>query len=773
MTTKSFATVTATAPIPCPVATPSAGVDDLRDYVFTTKYARWSPAATRRETYAESVDRVMDMHVRRYGHIPGLAPDLAEVRAAMKDRLIYGSQRAMQFGGKPIEEKHARMYNCTVSYCDRPQFFNEAEWLLLCGCGVGFSVQHHHIDRLPSIAQPTGKAVHRIDDTIEGWSDAIGALVSGYFTADQPFPAYAGKRVTFDASGVRPKGAKLSSGNAKAPGPEPLLRSLEAMRSVMESRLDAVGGSGHLRPIDAYDMIMHASNAVLSGGQRRSATICVFSPDDHEMASAKTGDWFLTNPQRGRSNNSALLLRDETSYEQFSALINQVKEFGEPGFVWADNRDILFNPCVEIGMYPVDTTSGRSGWAFCNLSGINMKACNTEAQMARAARTAAVLGTLQAGFTEFPYLGETTERIVRREALLGVSMTGMMDNPSIALDPMVQRRMATLVLEENRRVAEIIGINPAARTTCVKPEGTTSCIMGTASGIHPHHAGRYFRTVQANTSEAPGQYFQAHNPRAVQSSVWNPNGTDWVLSFPVEVAESAKTKDSMTGIDLLKAVVTTQQNWVAAGKRETSQAWLSHNVSNTITVKDDEWDEVARFIFANRAHLAGVSLLPATGDLEYPQAPFTEVWTHDQITNAYGVGAMFASGLIVDGLHAFRDDLWAACDCALGRGQKLDMPVLDGDSAQAVHGYRAATDLVLAKKDWVRRSHKFADNYFNGDRKRMTHCLKRVHYAKAWEDITREWQSVDYTLMPEARDTTKAVESDTACGGGKCEIITG
>ncbi len=747
-------------------------LSQLQDYAFNTKYARWNPALGRRETYAEAVDRVFSMHEAKYANKP-VAADVAFAKEAAKERLVLGSQRALQFGGKPVMDKNARLYNCTVSYCDRPRFFQESLWLLLCGCGVGFSVQHHHVAKLPPISRPGDeKATFVVPDSIEGWSDALGALMSAYFTADQPFPEYFGKQVVFDFSLVRPAGSPLSSGIGKAPGAGPLKRSLEHIRLVLENRLVSVGSGCPLPSIDAYDIVMHASDAVLAGGVRRSATICIFSVDDDSMITAKTGDWFIKNPQRGRSNNSALLLRDKTTFEQFNGLMTSVKEFGEPGFVWADSTEIMYNPCVEIGMYPVDESTGATGWAFCNLCELNVKACTTPEIFARACKAAAILGTLQAGYSDFDYLGATTERIVRREALLGCSMTGMMDNPKIAFDPQIQRDMAQLILDVNEDMARKLGINPAARATCVKPAGTTSCILGTASGIHAHHARRYFRRVQANIGEAPYQYFKAHNLRAVERSVWNPNGTDAVITFCIEVPESARTLNDVGAVDLLSYVKLTQENWVNYGKRadRCTAPWLRHNVSNTITVRDHEWEEVAQFIYHHRDAFAGVSLLPMGGDLDYPQAPFCAVWTFDDIVKEYGVGSLFASGLIVDGMHAFSDDLWAACACALGTGHSLDLPKLEAGKEQDLEVLQGQIKKLLAQKDWVRRSHKFAKNYFGGDIRRMTYCLKRVHNCKMWEDLQREYIPVDYTMMIEESDETKLVDA-VACSGGKCDIV--
>ncbi len=744
----------------------------LQDYVFTSKYSRYLPEMQRRETFDEAVERVIGMHRRHFAAKNIDVEDLLAVaEQGMKARRVLGSQRAMQFGGEPILRKHARLYNCTTSYCDRPRFFQESLWLLLCGTGVGFSVQRHHIAKLPAIARPLGEVVdYQVPDTIEGWADALGVLLSSYFVERQPFPDFAGKYVRFDYARVRPKGAAISSGMGRAPGPEPLRRSLELIRGL----LDRCAGDGtvSLRSIDAYDVMMHASDAVLSGGVRRSASICLFSPDDEAMATAKTGNWFVENPQRARSNNSAMLLRGSTTREQFARLMKSVREFGEPGFVWTDDLEATFNPCVEIGLYP--QVDGVSGFAFCNLCEINMGKVDSREAFLEAARAAAILGTLQADYTSFEYLGDVSERIARREALLGVSMTGMMEHPSIAFDPALQREVARHILEVNAEVAARIGLNPCARATCVKPAGTTSCILGTSSGIHPHHSRRYFRRAQASDDELMVDFYKAQNPLSVERSVWNPNGTDVVLTFCIEAGEEAVVKGDVTAVKLLEYVRLTKKNWVDAGKRpgRCAQPWLSHNVSNTISVKDEEWPEVEEYIYRNRDAFAGISLLPDGGDLDYPQAPFCEVLTAPDIVRTYGVGALFASGLIVDGLAAFDQNLWAACDAVLGRlSENFDvpLPVPHGTHPTIAAAMREVHEL---KKDWVRRARKFAENNFAGDVLKMSRCLKRVHNCKLWEDINRQHSPVDYTLMREEHDNTRVSET-IACGGGACDILTG
>ena len=744
----------------------------LQDYVFTSKYSRYLPEKQRRETFDEAVERVINMH-REHFKAKGMdVEDLLSVAGeAMHNRMVLGSQRAMQFGGKPILRKHARLYNCTTSYCDRPRFFQEALWLLLCGAGVGFSVQRHHVAKLPGVSRPQGEeATFVVPDTIEGWADALGVLLSTYFVSRQPFPEYAGKKVVMDYSLIRPKGSPLSSGMGRAPGPEPLRRSIGKIKELME-RLVADGDT-RMRSVDAYDLLMHASDAVLSGGVRRSATICLFSPDDEEMATAKTGNWFAENPQRARSNNSAMLLRKSTTPEQFGKLMKSVREFGEPGFVWTDDLEATFNPCVEIGLYP--QIDGESGFAFCNLCEINMGLVDSLEKFKAAGRAAAILGTLQADYTNFEYLGDTSARIARREALLGVSMTGMMEHPSVSFNPDFQREVAQLILDVNADVAKRIGLNPCARATCVKPAGTTSCILGTSSGIHPHHSRRYFRRAQANDDELMVDFYKAQNPLSVEKSVWNPNGTDVVITFCIQASDDAVIKDDVSAVNLLEYVKTTKSNWVDAGKRPEvcSQPWLSHNVSNTISVKDGEWEEVERYIYANRDFFAGVSLLPDGGDLDYPQAPFCSVLTADEIVATYGVAAMFASGLIVDGMAAFDHNLWLACDAALGRSTE---DYVNGaatiPSGTHPHIAKAMREVFGYKQDWVRRAKKFATNYFAGDTLKMTRCLKRINNCKLWEDLNRTYTPVDFTQMLEFEDNTEQMEAGAACAGGKCEVL--
>jgi hypothetical protein len=1130
-------------------------IKSLQEYTRFSKYARFNPEKGRRESWEEQVERVFNMHKEKLGEdiCNELIDEIEFAQKMVVKKRVLGSQRALQFGGSPILKKNSRIFNCTVSYCDRPRFFQECMYLLLCGCGCGFSVQKHHVEKLPVIKIPSkGKKIFQIPDSIEGWSDCVGILMSSYFDSDlTEFQEYKGYEVEFDYSLIRKEGSPLSSGG-KAPGSEGLRRAIEKIRYLLNK---CSNHYNKLRPIDAYDICMHASDAVLSGGIRRSATIAIFSVDDEEMISAKTGSWFVDNPQRGRSNNSALLIRNETTPEQFSKLMKSVKEFGEPGFIWADEKDALYNPCVTLDgwihtdngpqkvesllntkfnaivngqsyestekgffktgenreIYKVHTNEGftfrstdnhkflikdgdfnvwkelseikigdkinlhnhenfnwegngteqegwllgsligdgtfatnyacldywgetrhemndiainfikqsnletyhdikgsnasinkrriqsvglmqlandfgiyqnkkditdeiemtsyefykgfirgyfdadgtvcsnhekgasvrlwsvsknnlervqrmllrmgiyskiyyeridsgyrklpdghgglkehlcqegheliiskssiiefykkigfsdrlkaavlyelvnsykrkvsessfiatvksinldgkedvydctisdvhafdlinsneeykksielekkrqnstnkLSGWSFCNLCEINMKKCKTEEDFLESCRAASIIGSIQASYDHFPYLGGVTDVIVKREALLGVSMTGMADSPEIAFNEEIQKKGAKLVLDVNEKISKIIGTNICARATCVKPAGSTSCILGSASGIHPHHAKRYLRRVQANKLEVPLQFFQKFNPLAIEESVWSANKTDVVVTFLCEVPDGVKTKNQVDALTLLENVKLTQQNWVEYGTRPeiSIRKWLRHNVSNTCTVKPEEWESVEKFIYENRKWFAGISLLPSSGDKDYPQAPFTAVYTPHETVRKYGDGSLFASGLIVDGHHAFNNDLWAACDCALGIGEVIDVESLrkkieiayitngqywkdEGLSTESPNNLLSAwlkhnVKNYNKKVDWVRRAKQFSERYFNNDLREMTYCLKDVYNWKVWCDLSREYVEVDWSQCFETEQGELDMGAGSACSGGQCEL---
>jgi ribonucleoside-diphosphate reductase alpha chain len=718
---------------------------ELSKYTFTSKYAKYIPDKNRRETWNETIDRVKNMHLKQF---PQIADDIEWAFDRVHSKLVLPAMRTLQYGGDPILKNNCRNYNCAGSYCDRIRFFQEIVFVLLSGTGAGFSVQKHHIAKLPpfNVKKTKESKVFVVPDTIEGWSDCFGVLISSYVDEQfASFPEYSGYNVDFDFSKLRPKGAKISSGG-KSPGYEPLYNALIKCTRVIDERLKT---SNKLRPIDAYDIVMHSSDCVISGGVRRSACISFFSIDDEEMMLAKTGNWFNENPQRGRSNNSVLLLRDSTSKEDFDKIIKSTQEFGEPGFSFASSLESLFNPCHEICFYAYDE-EGNSGWQFCNLTIANGKKLKTKEIFKEASRASAIIGTCQAAYTSFPYLGSTTESIVRREALLGCSMTGIMENPDVILNPDTQKEMAQYILDINEEFAAKININPCARATCIKPEGSSSAVLGTSSGIHPHHSRRYFRRVQANKLENVFNYFSKYNPQACEESVWSANKTDAVITFCVEVEKGSRLKNDVDAIQLLDTVKLTQQNWVEYGTRHShcTQDWLRNSVSNTISVRSNEWNEVSKFIYDNRQYYAGVSLLSDDGDKDYPQAPFCTVYTSSELLKTYGDGVLFCSGLIEKCLRLFNGNLWRACDYING------VFSVDGKD------YEELLNKAVA----------FSFKYFNGDIKKMSYALKDVFNLKLWNDLNRDYQEIEYTKMIEDSDNTN-FSGESACAGGKCEII--
>lgn len=591
----------------------------VADYIHASKYARYLPGEFRRELYHETVARGEEMHVRRFGRIEGMEAMIRRAYGLVRDKRVLPSMRSMQFGGAAIEANNNRMYNCTATLVDRPRVFAEAMFLLLSGCGVGYSVQYDHVERLPPVSFVDPKRVvhHVIQDTIEGWADSVDALIDSYLR---------GYTVEFAYHLIRPAGTPLVTSGGRAPGHLKLKEALERVRAV----LHAAQGT-QLRPIQCHRIMCHLADAVLSGGIRRSAMICLFSLDDSEMMNAKSDrDWFVREPWFANANNSVVLLRDGVQEKQFRRIFQRTRRFGEPGIFFVSCLDHVTNPCCEIGLNPVWIASDgtrHTGWAFCNLCEINAARVLSLESFKEAAWAATLIGTLQAAYTDMPYLGRVSEEIARRDALLGIGMTGMQESP-IACDPMAQRIVADGIVFWNAEFAAMIGINQAARTTTVKPSGTTTLELElVSSGIHPAHARRYIRRVVADEYEVVFQAFRARNPGMCEQM---PNGK-WVVSFPLEARPGTKLREDFTAIQFMELVRSTQLNWVVPGTvREDGNPGLRHNVSNTVTVRDHEWTEVEQFIWDNRWDLTGVSLLSDYGDTAYAFAPFEAIRTEAQ-----------------------------------------------------------------------------------------------------------------------------------------------
>lgn len=609
----------------------------LAEYVFKSKYARYNAEAGRRETWSEAVKRTAQMHRARFPHE---AAQIDEVEGALERREILPSMRGLQFAGAGVTRKNMRLYNCTSSYCDRPRFFAEALWLLLAGSGVGFSVQRHHTDKLPPISAPMSSAPYTVADSIEGWADATHALISAYMSG--------APRPLFDFSQVRPAGSPLSVGGT-APGPEPLRLALEGIEQVLR------GAEGRrLRPIEAFDCAMYLADCTRTAGTRRSATIAIFDADDEEMINAKTApEWYITHPHRARANISAVITPD-TPRERYSELFRAARTYGEPGLVYLDSTEWAVNPCVEILMCPTHIKHHgeqverytvelldparraeweaqgyrfESGWSACNLSTVNVAAARDAAHLAELARLASRLGTYQASYTDTGYLGATSRAIIEREALLGVSLCGMAARPDLTLDAETLEAAARAAVHENADTAARIGTRQASRVTCVKPEGTASLVLGTSSGIHPAHARRYLRRVQASERESVFQAYRATNPLAVEKSAW---GSDYAAIFACE--GEGTTRDELTALDLLARARVALSAWVKPGTaRPQRLVGACHNVSLTVSVQPDEWEAVEADLWEHRASYRGVSLLGATGDYDYPQAPFQAIYTDAEI----------------------------------------------------------------------------------------------------------------------------------------------
>ncbi len=569
--------------------------DILSDITVHMKYARYMPEKERRETWAEIVDRNKAMHIKNY---PDLREEIESTYRMVYDKKVLPSMRSMQFGGKPIEVAPNRIYNCAFAPIDDHRVFSEIMFLLLGGTGVGYSVQKHHVEKLPEIQKPVSKRTRRflVNDSIEGWADAVKALVQSYFKG--------GSKLRFDYSDIRPKGARLVTSGGKAPGPQPLKECLVKLQGMFEAKENG----DKLSTIEAHDMICHIADAVLAGGIRRAALISLFSADDIEMIAAKTGNWWETNPQRGRANNSVVLLRHRITKEYFQDLWERVKESGsgEPGFYFSNDKDWGTNPCCEIALRP---------YQFCNLTEVNVSDVESQGELNSRVRAAAFVGTLQAGYTDFHYLRDIWKRTTEKEALIGVSMTGIASGKVLNLDT---TEACSVVKLENERVAKLIGVKKAARTTTVKPAGTTSLAVGTSSGIHAWHNDYYIRRLRVGKNEAIYTYLSIYHPDMVEDEYFRPHDTA-VISVPQKAPEGAIMRTE-SALQLLKRVAKVSSEWVKPGTRNGQN---THNVSATISIKEAEWVDVGEWMWDNRDVYNGLSVLPFS-DHSYKQAPFED-----------------------------------------------------------------------------------------------------------------------------------------------------
>lgn len=566
----------------------------LSDIVVFNKYAKWIPEIGRRETWEEICERNIAMHVRKYPHMR------AEIQKVFKEfvipRKVLPSMRSMQFGGAPIELANNRLYNCAYMGVRTPEVFPEAMFLLLGGTGVGYSVQRQHVEQLPVVKGPTTRPRRfLVGDSIEGWADAVKVLVNAYF--------YGKSDPVFDYRDIRHKGARLITSGGKAPGPDPLRLCLDHLRAIFNN---AVGRQ--LTPLEAHDAMCHIADAVLSGGIRRAALISLFSADDMDMVTCKSGEWWELNPQRGRANNSVVLKRGEVTESQFKDLWERVElsGAGEPGFYWTNDTDMGTNPCCEIALRDCQ---------FCNLTELNVSEVSSQEELNDLAKAGAFIGTLQAGYTDFHYLRPEWKDNCEEDALLGVGQTGIGSGRATKFN---QEEAAVVALEENARVADLIGINKSARVTTVKPSGTSSLTVGSSSGIHAWHNDYYIRRVRVGKNEPLYRYMLEQFPDLVEDCVTKPH-LEAVMSFPQRAPEGSILRTEPP-LSLLERVKMYNTNWVRAGWRNGPN---HHNVSCTISVRDDEWVMVGDWMWENREYYNGISVLPYSGHT-YQQAPFED-----------------------------------------------------------------------------------------------------------------------------------------------------
>ena len=567
----------------------------LSDITVYMKYAKYMPEKERRETWHELVDRNKDMHIEKY---PTLRKEITDAYEYVYSKKVLPSMRSLQFGGKPIEISPNRIYNCAYLPIDDYRAFGETMFLLLGGTGVGYSVQQHHIDNLPEIRKPNLDRTRRflIADSIEGWADAVKSLVKSYFQGTS--------KLKFDFSDIRQKGARLVTSGGKAPGPQPLKECLIKVQGILDAKQDG----DKLKSIEVHDIVCHIADAVLAGGIRRAALISLFSAYDEEMISCKTGNWWETNPQRGRANNSAALMRHKLTKSFFMDLWKRVElsGAGEPGIYLTNDKDWGTNPCCEIALRP---------FQFCNLCEVNASDITSQEDFENRVKAATFIGTLQAGYTEFHYLRPIWQRTTEKDALIGVSMTGIGSGTVLGYD---MTKAAEIVKQENERVASILGINKSARTTTVKPAGTTSLALGTSSGIHAWHNDYYIRRIRVGKNEAIYTYLQKHHPELVEDEYFRPHDTA-VISIPQKAPKGAimRTESPFQLLDRIKKV---HLEWVKPGHRTGNN---THNVSATVSLRDEEWDLAGDWMWDNREHYNGLSVLPYNGGT-YVQAPFED-----------------------------------------------------------------------------------------------------------------------------------------------------
>ena len=570
------------------------GLDALSKITVFGKYAKYIPELKRRETWDEIVDRYQEMMVKKY---PKLKDAIVESAKFIREKKVLPSMRALQFAGPAAEVNNSRIYNCCYLPIDSIHSFSETMFLLLGGTGVGYSVQKQHVAQLPAVTKPGKVRNYLVEDSIMGWADAVKVLMKAYLEG--------GFTPKFDFRAVRKKGARLITAGGKAPGPEPLKICLAHVQAILERKEEGQ----KLSSLECHDILCHIANSVLAGGIRRSAMIALFSHDDEEMITCKYGNWWETNEQRGRANNSAVLLRGEIDKEEFDGLWKRIEASGsgEPGIYWTNNLDWGTNPCCEIALRP---------YQFCNLCEINVSDVEDQTDLNNRVGVAAFFGTLQAGFTDFHYLRPIWSKTTQKDALLGIGMTGIGSGEILKYNLEIAANTAKVM---NSMISEKIGTNEAARITCIKPSGTTSLVLGTASGIHAWHAPYYLRTMRFNKNEDLAAYLMVNHPELCEDDVLRPKDTVCVR-IPVKAPEGSIFRTE-SAIETLERVKKFSLEWIKPGHQN---GYNTHNVSATISLKPEEWPIAGEWMWDNREHYNGLSVLPYFGHT-YKQAPFEDI----------------------------------------------------------------------------------------------------------------------------------------------------
>jgi ribonucleoside-triphosphate reductase len=567
----------------------------LSDITTYLKYAKYNPEKQRREVWGELVDRNKSMHLKKF---PQLSEEIEWAYKFVYDKKVLPSMRSMQFAGKPIEINNTRVFNCSYLPIDDLASFSEIMFLLLSGCGVGYSVQQHHIEKLPEVRKPLKSKRYLVGDSIEGWADAVKVLMKAYLRG--------GPAPLFDFRDIRPKGASLITVGGKAPGPEPLKIALIHVQSILDRKTDGE----KLTSVECHDIICHLADAVLSGGIRRAALIALFNLDDENMLTCKFGNWWEENPQRGRANNTAVLINSKIEKDVFLGLWKKIElsNSGEPGFIFSNDKDAGTNPCAEINLKPNQ---------FCNLCEVNASTIESQEDLNERVKAAAFIGTLQASYTDFHYLRDVWKKTTEKEALLGIGMTGIASGTVFKYS---LKEAAKIAVEENARVADVIKINKAARITTVKPSGTTSLVLGTSSGIHAWHDDFYLRRIRLGKNEALYTYLAINHPELLEDDFFKPH-IQAIVTIPQRAPEGAITRTKETAFELLERIKKFNKEWIKPGHKKGSNM---HNVSATVNIKQDEWEPVGEWLWENKQYFTALSFLPE--DLgTYTQAPFESI----------------------------------------------------------------------------------------------------------------------------------------------------